>query len=698
VKTAGRAEPGTSTSSRDTAQRPQSDPGRVEDRPAGQDAAAGRDQRRPKALLVVSVAAAVAPILIAAVRAVGRGWYPAGDDGFAAVRARDVLSAHPPLLGTWSSASLWSHHSINHPGPAQFDVLALPVRLLGPAAGVAVGTALTNALCVAVIAWLAYRRGGVRLGVAAALLIATLSWAMGSELLYDPWSQFAPLFPFTVFVFAVWGIADGDVVAMPVAVLAGSFALQTHLSYVLLVPGLAIWAVIGHWLALRRLGRDAPSRRPATRARSLRWLLLSVGLLALCWAQPLYEQVSSHPGNLSELAASSRAKPPTTPGLHGAIQAVGDVVALPPMWLPPGWAHPAFHIDGSGRPEVLAAAALVAILGVGGWLAWLATRRRDQRTSTALISAGVAVIAALASTARSTSPYGLQATYVRWLWPISLFVWLALALGAAPLLRAAISNRASRRREPLADGRRRPSRVLVGGVVATAVVAALTVPTRDHGNASPAWAIPVAKQLFGHALPDLRDKGPLLLELPPTQPAFDVGPALMTQLQTHGIAFRVRQVFGDKVLVRQVGEDRRWDGHNARVSLVVAGGSQAAHPAAGTRRLAFYAGLDRRGRAELARLSARLKKRIHDVGGAHLSPVGRDLRRRHRFPSNLRQAVDASADDPSRLLAGDVPRNLQRFGLINIDELGQNDFTRYVNLHDESDHHTAALLLAPLPD
>ena len=73
-------------------------------------------------------------------------------------------------------------------------------------------------------------------------------------MLYDPWSQYAPLLPFALFVVAVWCAVAGDLVALPIMVVAGSYALQTHLSYSLLVPGLAGFALV----AVRG------ERRPAT--------------------------------------------------------------------------------------------------------------------------------------------------------------------------------------------------------------------------------------------------------------------------------------------------------------------------------------------------------------------------------------------------------------------------------------------------
>ena len=66
------------------------------------------------------------------IRAYRRGWMPYGDDAYFSVRAWDVFSRDIPLLGTSSSGTgRVTRQAINHPGPLQFDLLAVPARLLG---------------------------------------------------------------------------------------------------------------------------------------------------------------------------------------------------------------------------------------------------------------------------------------------------------------------------------------------------------------------------------------------------------------------------------------------------------------------------------------------------------------------------------------------------------------------------------------
>jgi hypothetical protein len=82
-----------------------------------------------RGLLLVVTVLAVLPVVVATVRAAARGWLPVGDNAYFAIRARDVLTEHHPLLGTWTSASVSAGTDFNNPGPLLFDLLAIPAKL-----------------------------------------------------------------------------------------------------------------------------------------------------------------------------------------------------------------------------------------------------------------------------------------------------------------------------------------------------------------------------------------------------------------------------------------------------------------------------------------------------------------------------------------------------------------------------------------
>jgi len=148
-------------------------------------------------LYLASIGLAILPVVVAVGRAIENGWTPLSDDAYFAVRARDVFSYHNfPLLGTWSSSSQAYGINLHNPGPLQFDLLALPVRIFGGGAGLALGVAIINIVAIVGIAVFAYRRGGALTGTLAMLLTAGLCWTMGSEALFEPWQPVAVLLPF----------------------------------------------------------------------------------------------------------------------------------------------------------------------------------------------------------------------------------------------------------------------------------------------------------------------------------------------------------------------------------------------------------------------------------------------------------------------------------------------------------------------
>lgn len=624
--------------------------------------------------LVLAALGAVTPIIVAASRAVARGWLPVGDDAYTAIRGRDVFGGHPPLLGTWSSASLWAHHQINHPGPLQFDAASIPVRLFGPGAGVAIATAGANVAAVLAAALLMRYLAGPLAATVTMVFTAGLVWAMGSEVLFDPWSQHAPILPFLAFLFAVWVVSAGQAAAWPVLAVAGSYAMEVHLSYAVLVPGLGCWALVGWLITLRQSKRTAPEQWDANWHRQKRWAAVGLVCIALCWAQPLYQQLTGHVGNLSELARSAAVNGPPSPGPRTALRMVVTVVGTPPFWFPPAWVRPHF----ASRPLWLLTLVLITVTGVGAALAWLARRAADRASVAGLITAAFAVALAFISVASAKSSFGfLTASYVRWLWPISLFAWTALIIAATR-----VAQRASR------YGARRRLETGVGAGLAVMAVAAgvAALPTANHGAASPYWAIRATHEVSRQALPALESQGRVLVHLQ-SSAGWAVGAALMVELQRKGIEF----VVDDPGLVSQLGQARRYDGANARTLVTVAGGDGAEHPPPGAKLVAYAPALGRAERQVMLKLGAQIKARVEAHHGVPLDHV-----KLAQLPLGLGSRIRANADRPGPLDPGTIS-GLMKQHLLDDQAFGDVDVGRWASLATRWQYETVAVFAGPVP-
>jgi hypothetical protein len=635
-------------------------------------AAEARASRLAFRLSLATVLAALLPIAVATARAINRDWIPVGDHAFFVIRARDVLTGHHPLLGTGSSGSLSAGTDLNHPGPLLFDWLALPVRLFGSGAGLALGIALLNGLAVIGIAVVAYRRGGPLLATAATAIAAGLCWAMGSELLFEPWQPHSLLLPFLCFLMLVWSLACGDLVVLPWAAGVGSFILQTHLSYGLLVPVLGAWAVLGLVVALDRQRRRDPRSWPGLRRRALRAAAVAGLVLVACWAQPLVEQFTSDgPGNLTRLA---RIRDPAfgTIGYGRGARILATVVSVPPWWLRPSFSN---AIKGWQVPSPgLAAASLSLLTVVLAGCAWDARRRGDREAFHAVATAAVVLVGGLATAGRVPfGNFGIPAGQYRWLWPLAAFVSFAVV--------ATLVRRLARR--PVR------SAVLVGAfAVTTVVIAALNLPTSDQGTAAQPESFPAVREL-GRQMAGLEDEGTLLVRV---SASFEspYGTAVMAELQRRGVPF----VVDDATLVRQLGPDRRFTGSNARALLFVVTGDATGVAPRGARRVAVVQGLSAQEQLELSRLEKRIEEyvadgrvRVNRRGGAALERL-----------VTARGGSSGQGGDPERAL---TPREVAGLGqagfLVAADGWGRR-FERYADLHDRRDDDTVALFLEPLGD
>ncbi|HEY4396550.1 MAG TPA: hypothetical protein VGO28_02645 [Acidimicrobiia bacterium] len=628
-------------------------------------------------LFAITVVAAVVPVAVATARAINRGWIPVGDDAFFTVRARDVFTLeHLPLLGTWSSASLGGAQNLNHPGPLLFDVLALPAKL-GGGTGIAIGAAAINVVALLGIAIIGYRRGGAVVGAVAVTVGALLAWSMGSEVLFEPWQPHILLLPFLCFVTLVWAVACGDLVALPWAVGVGSFVVQTHLSYAILVPLVGAWGLVGLALVLRGNRRREPGSWPGLRGRVIRNGVIAAVVFVVCWLQPLIEQFTADgDGNLTRLIRHARDPKVKTVGFDFGIRAVASVVSLPPWWVRPSFGNTFAYKTWRPPSLLLAVGSLLVVAVVLGWCWWGARRHHDRVASRILATAGIVLACALVSAGRTpTTVFGTEPHVYRWVWPVAAFVALAVAV--------AIVRRLARF-----------SLQITGAFAVVAVVfGVLNLPTSNQGGGPNAQqdAIPAAHDL-DRKMGALEQDGPLLIDdLFKVVFADPYGGAIMAELQERGIPFVVQ----DRGLVRQLGPARRYNGHNARNELLMRLGDSALTAPPGSRLAVRGSGLTAAEQRELSRLRRMIGDYVR-AGRLRLNAAGQRAVARGDLPVIGRELRSAAGPDAQAVIDSRELRALVDRHEAVLHGIWADRFERYVTLQHKFDTQTVALFVRPL--
>lgn len=559
---------------------------------------------RPARWQLLAAIASV-PIAAAAVRGVRRGHLAIGDNALIEIRARDVLTAHHPWLGTWSSASISSGIDVNHPGPLLFDLLALPVRLLGAGPGMALGVAAFQIAVVWGIAFTADRFGGRSVATIVMVVTTGFMWSIGSELLYDPWQPNLLMLPFLLLLMLVWGTVAGRHGMLPWAVLVASFCVQTHLSHVFLAPAVLLVGVIA---VVRR--RD---RRPVV-------LGLVVGLVA--WAQPILEQLfGPGQGNLSRLAASGGGGDGVRTGVSLGVRLVAGVVALPPWWGRSGMMGTipviGFTETADGPRMIVpglagfaaSALALVVVAVVLLWVVVAGSRRGDTMIVAGAVVIGVALmVATLTTVITPIDVLGLSPHKLRWLWPIgvALTALVLVAIGRASVHRLPADHRAvvGRTMGPL-------------GVAVVVVGALATLPFHAHDAGPVASRADIGRiRVLVDQLDVLQGRGLVRMDSSGLWFAEPFTAPVKAGLQRAGVPF----VVPEEGLVRQMGERRR-DLGQADLVVWVRAGEDALTVPAGAERVAFAPGLTAVERAELDSFEAELTAWIAERGpGAGMVP------------------------------------------------------------------------------
>jgi hypothetical protein len=354
--------------------------------------------------------------------------------------------------------------------------------------------------------------------------------------------------------------------------------------------------------------------------------------------------------------------PPPHPTFGAAVRAVGGTVALPPAWLPPSFGSPSFDVAGNGRPTWLAALGLVvlaAALGVLGWRAW----QRGSTTAAAGAATGLfCLVLAFVTVREAPIRWGMAPTYMRWMWPLGMLLWLVVAVAVLDELRArrsaatsdAAGSDAAESDGAGSDGGARaalPVRWALPGLVIAVVAGCATLPRTDHGASSPDWTVEAIDSLGDEVVAAVEDDAPVLVQIMPSVAAGALGPPVLVELQDAGIPFYVE----DPPLVRQLGRARRFDLGDATTTLRVAGG-RAAGALPGERLVASWSDLGDEQTAELERLNRQVEELVAEHGLPLTDNATNYLRRANE--EHVIEAIEVSADDPEAAVGDGTVRSL----------------------------------------
>ena len=366
---------------------------------------------------------------VAAGAALARGWQPTGDVAVIALRGRDAWTAHPPLVGQPTTGEEFTGKPSNHPGPIEYWVLGLTLRIFGARAGVVLGAALLNAASLVGIAWLAFRRGGPALLALVAAALAALVHALHASALYDPFNSELSLFPMLLALLAAWSVVAGDLRVAPVLAGAATVAAQVHVAGAAFVAPLVAVAVGSVVLVARR--------HPRAVRRELPWLGGAAAVLLVGWLPPIVQELSSGPSNVAALWTTATAPRPRIGWAFGLERLFAAVAPIP------------IFVRSTGRfgftEDVAAVLVLVAAVLLGGLVTLGLLVRDAGRRRDAFQFGGLVLFAAATSVwfgAGQPPLAAFRADGTRWLWVISLAVWVGVAWCGWLLLGRARQDRA----------------------------------------------------------------------------------------------------------------------------------------------------------------------------------------------------------------------------------------------------------------
>ncbi len=505
-----------------------------------------RRARRVTALLFAALLAVLGfPLVVALIQLRRPHWYPLLDMAQTEIRIRDISGGHPPLIGLAGRIGPFGPDGGSHPGPISFYALWPVWKLFGGSSyGMFASTVALDIVAMGLSLWMALRRGGRGLLLGTAAALALLTRAYGAFLLTLPWNPYLPVLWWFVFLLAVWSVVADDFAMLPVAVFAGTFCMQTHISYLGLIGGLvAVTVVVLAVQAFRRRRGDTPS---TTNRELWKWGSISAALGVVLWIPPVIDQFVHSPGNLGIIRDYFSSPPDATIGLHRGI---GVLLAQLDPWklLTRTLVHDggALEVSGSRIPGALLLVAFAASVVV----AW---RLRHRLL---LLLDGVLIVALALGLISSARIFGTVWFYLLlWAWGLVALMLFAIGWAAVELARTRLStdavegDAATATAATVANQRTRVGALVLAAITLVAAVvfafqaSSVTVQTPRLNESLGALVGPTATAL--DQLQARGGHGPYLVTwLPDAEAIGSAGFGLLNELDRRGFDVRAEEPF-----------------------------------------------------------------------------------------------------------------------------------------------------------
>ena len=473
---------------------------------------------------IIITALVMWPIIDAGRAALDLVWRPSGDWAVLTMRVEDV-GRHTPLVGPYSRFG-W-----NHPGPLMYWLLALPYHFFGDRPEAILTAAATlNALTVAALSAVAWRRGRLPLVALTMAATAILIHGLGPAMIRDPWNPFITLLPLALTVFLVWSVIEGDYWMWPALAFVASFELQSHIGYLpmLLMLAGAIAVITWKRKAFASIFPDTTKQR---------WWLFGISFVVLvaCWLPVIVDQVADT-GNLGAITSYFLSPGDSPAGVGTALHVAADQLQFPAApWLG--------RSEVAGLDGALLGSGLVALIVPVTAMAaalWLAFRTRTYAAMRFQLVVIASALGGVLATARVIGP--LFDWVVRWWWVLASLWWLSIAW---VLVSVAWKLLPTRGIEKIATG--------ALAVAATVVALSATGPVIDAASTTPPPSPSTGIVLNGfleQTLSALEGSGPLLVVTTGSVRG-DYGDALRLQLERAGI-----KVVAESNMVSHLGPER----------------------------------------------------------------------------------------------------------------------------------------------